>query len=111
MLSALFSVLMLLAGPVIYRWMGGHGAILEAALAYSNVAFGGVASIWMLNLLGNVVRGTGNMGLPAMVIVGSVLGHVILSPMLIFGIGPMPALGTAGADGGWSLHSAWGAPS
>ena len=101
MLSALFSVVMLLAGPTIYRSMGGQGAILEAAVAYSNVAFGGVLSIWMLNLLGNVVRGTGNMGLPATVLVGSVLGHVIISPVLIFGIGPMPALGTAGA--GWGL--------
>jgi len=97
MLSALFSVLMLLAGPFIYRWMGGHGAILEAAVAYSNIAFGGVLSIWMLNLLGSVVRGTGNMRVPALVIVGSVLGHIIISPLLIFGIGPMPALGVAGA--------------
>src|SRR5213075_3284097 len=39
MLSAFFSCLMLLAGPFIYRSMGGHGAILEAAIAYSNVAF------------------------------------------------------------------------
>ena len=106
MLSTFFSVLMLLAGPVIYRWMGGHGAILEAAVAYSNVAFGGVLSIWMLNLLGNVVRGTGNMGLPAAVIVGSVLGHVIISPILIFGFGPMPALGPAGA--GWGLVTSFG---
>jgi MATE family, multidrug efflux pump len=106
MLAAFFSVLMLLAGPVIYRWMGGHGAILEAAVAYSNVAFGGVLSIWMLNLLGNVVRGTGNMALPAVVIVGSVLGHVIISPILIFGLGPMPALGLAGA--GWGLVTSFG---
>src|SRR5882762_2922465 len=106
MLSTFFSVLMLLAGPVIYRWIGGHGAILEAAVTYSNVAFGGVLSIWMLNLLGNVVRGTGNMGLPAAVIVGSVLGHVIISPILIFGFGPMPALGPAGA--GWGLVTSFG---
>lgn len=106
MLSAFFSFLMLLAGPVIYRWMGGHGAILEAAVAYSNVAFGGALSIWMLNLLCNVVRGTGNMGLPAAVIVGSVLGHVIISPMLIFGFGPIPALGPAGA--GWGLVTSFG---
>lgn len=106
MLTALFSVPMLLAGPVIYRWMGGHGPTLDAAIAYSNVAFGGLLSIWMLNLLANVVRGTGNMGLPAAVILGSVLGHIIISPMLIFGIGPMPALGTAGA--GWGLVTSFG---
>lgn len=109
MLSALFSSLMLLAGPVIYRWMGGHGAILEAAIAYSTVAFGGLLSIWMLNLLGNVVRGTGNMGLPATVIVVAVLGHIVISPMLIFGFGPIPALGPAGA--GWGLVTSFGAGS
>jgi putative MATE family efflux protein len=109
MLSALFSLLMLLAGPIIYRWMGGQGAILEAAVAYSNVAFGGALSLWMLNLLCNVVRGTGNMGLPAAVIVLSVLGHIIISPMLIFGFGPIPALGPAGA--GWGLVTSFGAGS
>jgi putative MATE family efflux protein len=106
MLSAFFSCLMLLAGPVIYRWMGGQGAILAAAIAYSNVAFGGALSIWMLNLLCNVVRGTGNMGLPAAVIVVSVLGHIVISPMLIFGFGPIPALGLAGA--GWGLVTSFG---
>lgn len=106
MLSAFFSFLMLLAGPVIYRWMGGHGAILDAAIAYSNVAFGGALSIWMLNLLCNVVRGTGNMALPATLIVVCVLGHIVISPMLIFGLGPIPALGPAGA--GWGLVTSFG---
>jgi putative MATE family efflux protein len=108
MLSAFFSALMLLAGPAIYRAMGGSGAILDAALAYSNPAFAGVVSIWMLNLLGNVVRGTGNMTLPAVVIVASVLGHVIISPALIFGFGPIPALGTAGAGLGLVIPFAAG---
>lgn len=106
MLSAFFSFLMLLGGPLIYRWMGGQGAILEVAVVYSNVAFGGALSIWMLNLLCNVVRGTGNMGLPAAVIVASVLGHIVISPMLIFGFGSIPALGPAGA--GWGLVISFG---
>src|SRR5688572_32312197 len=86
-LTALFSCVMLLAGPAIYRSMGGRGPVLEAAVAYSTVAFGGAISIWMLNLLANVVRGTGNMTIPAAVIVGGVLGHITISPMLIFGFG------------------------
>jgi Na+-driven multidrug efflux pump len=66
-------------------------------------------SICMLNLLGNAVRGTGNMGLPAAVIVGAVIAHVLISPVLIFGWGPVPALGPAGA--GWGLIGPFGAGS
>jgi len=105
-LAAIFSGLMIPASPLIFRWMGGRGEILDAALAYSNVAFAGAISIFMLNLLGNVVRGTGSMGMPAAVIVGAVLAHVVLSPALIFGWGPFPELGPAGA--GWGLVITFG---
>jgi len=105
-LAAISSASMLLCAPTLYRLMGGQGASLSAALAYSNVVFGGVISIWALNILANVVRGTGNMELPAYVMVGSVLAHVLLSPALIFGWGPFPALGPAGA--GWGLVFSFG---
>jgi Na+-driven multidrug efflux pump len=55
----------------------------------------------VLNLLGNAVRGTGNMSLPASVLVACVLAHIALAPLLIFGLGPVPALGPTGA--GWAL--------
>ncbi|MFN0299649.1 MAG: MATE family efflux transporter [Burkholderiales bacterium] len=108
-LAMIFSTFMLLGAPLIFRWMGGHGPMLDAALAYSNVVFGGALSVCALNILGNVVRGTGNMTLPSLVIVGSVLGHVLISPVLIFGWGPLPALGPAGA--GWGLVTSFGAGS
>ena len=108
-LAAAFSTVLLLGAPFVFRWMGGHGEMLSAALAYANVAFAGAVSICMLNLLGSAVRGTGNMGLPAGVIVGSVIAHILISPLLIFGWGPMPALGPAGA--GWGLILPFGAGS
>jgi Na+-driven multidrug efflux pump len=49
------------------------------------------------------------MGLPSAVIVGSVIVHVLISPLLIFGWGPVPALGPAGA--GWGLTLSFGAGS
>jgi putative MATE family efflux protein len=108
-LAAITTAFMLLCGPLVYRLMGGQGAVLSAALAYSNVVFSGVIAIWMLNILANIVRGTGNMELPAFVIVGSVLAHVLLSSLLIFGWGPLPALGPAGP--GWGLIISFGAGS
>jgi putative MATE family efflux protein len=100
-LGAIFSIVMLLAAPFIFQWMGGRDKMLADALSYANVALGGAVCITVLNLLGNAVRGTGNMSLHAGVLVGCVVAHIALSPVLIFGWGPIPALGPAGA--GWGL--------
>lgn len=100
-LGAIFSTVMLLGAPFLFRWMGGRDEMLSDALAYANVALGGAVCVCVLNLLGNAVRGTGNMSLPAAILVGCVLAHIAISPALIFGFGPIPALGPAGA--GWGL--------
>ncbi len=96
-LGALFTAVPLVGGRAIYGAMGARGGALEAALAYSNVIFAGAAAFWLFNTLASVVRGTGNMLLPAGVVLGGSVGLVILSPALIFGWGPLPRLGVRGA--------------
>ena len=96
-LAAVFALGLLGYGRPVYALMGGRGAALEAALAYSNVMFGGAMVIWFTNVLGAVVRGTGNMLLPAAMLVATALIHVVLCPTLVFGWGPIPGLGAAGA--------------
>jgi putative MATE family efflux protein len=92
----LFSVLLLGGGRWLYARMGGSGTALEAALTYSNWVFAGAALVWLFNSLSAVIRGTGNMAFPAKVtVIGAVL-LVPLSALLIFGWGPLPALGIAG---------------
>jgi putative MATE family efflux protein len=100
-LGLFFSVLVLLIGPSLYRALGGSGASLDAALRYSNVVFAGTVLLWLMNALASVIRGTGNMLMPALVICVGVVILIPLSPCLIFGIGPFPALGVAG--GGTAL--------
>ncbi len=92
----LFSALVLRFGPTLYRALGGRGGSLEAALSYSNVVFAGTPLVWLLNAFANVIRGTGNMLVPAAAICTGVALLVPLSPCLIFGLGPFPALGIAG---------------
>jgi putative MATE family efflux protein len=77
--------------------MGGSGAVLDAAVVYSRVLFGGALAYWLFNTLGSAIRGTGNMALPAAVMVASSVIYVALSPALILGVGPLPRLGIAGA--------------
>jgi Na+-driven multidrug efflux pump len=50
----------------------------------------------LFNSLSAVIRGTGNMALPALVTCAGVPLLVPLSALLIFGWGPLPALGIAG---------------
>ena len=81
----------------IYAAMGGHGAALDDALAYSNVLFGGAVLIWLTNVLAGAVRGSGNMLLPSLAMMGIAVVHVVLCPVLVFGWGGLPGLGIAGA--------------
>lgn len=96
-LAAAFTVLLLGFGRSIFAAMGGRGAALDAALAYAQVLFSGAIVIWATNVLGAVVRGTGNMALPALMLVLTALVHLVLCPLLVFGWGPVPGLGVAGA--------------
>jgi len=95
-LGLTFSVLVLVFGPSLYGALGGEGGSLAAALRYSNVVFAGTWLVWLMNALASVIRGTGNMFVPALAICGGVVLLVPLSPCLIFGLGPFPALGIAG---------------
>lgn len=96
-LGLAFSGLLLVGGPRLFAALGGHGGSLRAALAYATPIAAGLVAMWVMNALASVVRGTGNMIVPGFVICGGAVGLVALSPCLIFGVGPFPRLGVAGA--------------
>ena len=91
-----FTVALLTGGRWLYSAMGGSGASLDAALTYSAVVFSGAVLVWLFNSLANVIRGTGNMAVPALITVIGVVVLIPLSPCLIFGWGPLPRFGVAG---------------
>jgi putative MATE family efflux protein len=91
-----FMIIVLGFGRPLYAAMGGSGDSLSAALTYSNVVFSGALLVWLFNSLANVIRGTGNMMVPAIVTCTGTAVLVPLSPCLIFGWGPFPQLGIAG---------------
>ncbi len=93
----LFTLGMLLGAGALFRLMGGYGESVQTALAYSDIFFGWAVLLWIFQSLAAILRGLGNMTLPAAVLVGGELFYVALAPALIFGIGPIPALGVRGA--------------
>lgn len=96
-MGGLFTAVVLVAGPTAYRAMGGRDGALSAALTYSNVVFAGALVPWLHNTLGSVVRGTGNMAVPATAMVVTGLVQLGLAPVLVLGLAGAPRLGVAGA--------------
>ncbi len=91
-----FTLVLHVWGEALYARMGGSGASLAAALVYSNWVFAGAVLVWLFNSMAALIRGTGNMRVPANV---TIVGTVLLVPMsqvLIFGIGAWKGLGIAG---------------
>src|SRR5262245_2387807 len=91
-----FMLAVLGGGRWLYGTLGGSGTVLIAALTYSNVVFAGALLVWIFNALANVIRGTGNMAIPALVTCVGAAVLIPVSPCLIFGWGPCPRLGVAG---------------
>ncbi|MBL0920129.1 MAG: MATE family efflux transporter [Hydrogenophaga sp.] len=93
--SLLFTLLF--ATPVLYAAMGAQGAVLQEAGRYAAVLFAGASAIWSVNVLAGVARGLGQMGTAALALVAATAMHLLLAPVLVFGAGPVPPLGVAGA--------------
>ena len=109
LLGVVTTALALLFGPALYVALGGRDGSLQAALIYSNVVFFGAFFMWLFNSLAAVIRGTGNMMFPAVVMTLGAVFLIGLSPILIFGWGPVPALGIAGGGLAFVLYYAIGA--
>jgi putative MATE family efflux protein len=96
-MAAIFSAVLLLAGPAIYSLMGGADETRAAALEYSNAIFAGAFAYWLLSTLTSVVRGAGQAAVLAVVYLSAEALHIVLVPLFMFGIGPLPPLGITGA--------------
>ena len=103
-----FMLAVLGGGRWLYGAMGAKGPSIDAALTYSNWIFAGAVLIWLFNSLAAVIRATGNMAAPAIVTLAGTAILVPLSPVLIFGWGPIPALGIAGGAIAWLAYYAAG---
>ena len=100
LLGALCSLVFLLGGRLIYTLLGGAGAVLEQALAYSDALFLGCVALWLANALAAIVRATGHMQVAARALLAGSALQVVSAGLLVFGPGPLPAMGIAGAAAG-----------
>ena len=101
-----YSAVFLSLGPTFYAWLGGQAAVLAEASRYGAVIFGGALLVWLSNTLAAVLRGTGNMRVPSVTIVGTALLQVLLGGVLGLGAGPVPSFGMVGVAVGHVVATA-----
>ncbi|MEH2506014.1 putative MATE family efflux protein [Bradyrhizobium sp. AZCC 1578] len=95
-----FTAMMLAFGHAFYALLGGRGGVLEQAMQYSNVLFSGAIAIWLVNTLASVVRGTGDMRIPSITLIGIALVQIAVGGALGLGLFGLPGLGMRGVAAG-----------
>ncbi len=95
-----FMLGMLIFGPRLLELLGGRGNVLAQAIAYVQIFFGGAVAPWLMNTMAGILRGTGNMKLPSLMMLSSAVCQIILGGTLGLGLGPIPQFGMRGVAAG-----------
>ncbi|MEA9731582.1 MATE family efflux transporter [Xanthomonas campestris pv. campestris] len=96
-LSALIAVAGWWLAPHLLAAMGTPPASLALAEDYLRVIFVAMPTIYLFAFLSAALRGTGDARTPFRFLLLSVVLDIVFNPLLIFGVGPFPQLGIAGA--------------
>ncbi len=81
----------------VFRALGADGEILPLVKTYMSIWLAGLLFVFFPMVGNNAIRANGDMKTPALIMLTAVCANVILDYLLIFGIGPFPRLGLAGA--------------
>ena len=81
-----FGLATLVGAPALFRLMGARGAVHAGATQFARVLFGGVAITFFSMMLDSIMRGEGNVRVPATWSVVSLVLQMLVTPVFMFGL-------------------------
>lgn len=92
-----FVILGMLFIEPLFRLVGADEQTMPFVLEYMRIWFPGMVFVVVPMVGNNAIRATGDTITPSIVMVVAVVVNALLDPLLIFGVGPLPAMGLGGA--------------
>mgnify|MGYP002639611032 CR=1 FL=1 len=96
-LGVAIAALALFFAPTLFVAMGADEQVLPLALQYANIVFIGFIFMFGWFISDSILKSQGNSKTPMINLTISLIVNIILDPILIFGFGPIPAMGLVGA--------------
>ncbi len=82
--GVLFALAILLGAPALFTAMGGKGVVLRSAVLFARVLFGGALITFVGAMFDSIMRGEGNVRVPAIWASASLLLQIGLTPLFMF---------------------------
>ncbi|HOH69569.1 MAG TPA: MATE family efflux transporter [Sedimentibacter sp.] len=95
-IGIIFGIVTITFSEQILNIMGAEREVVYKALPYFNIVGGATVFVSMLTVFGSILRATGDAKTPMIVNTAVNIINIVLDYILIFGLGPLPAMGVAG---------------
>jgi len=97
LISILLAVISYFSAGPLMNIIGAGPEIYDDSVAYFKVSSFGFVFLFLFFIFQSLMRGIGNVMLPVYIILFTVFLNLVLDPLFIYGYGPIPGYGVAGA--------------
>ncbi len=95
--ALIISIVGILGRRTLLQWINVPPDVIGLASDYLGVFLAGLVPMFLYNVVGAILRGLGDSKTPLKFLAYATCLNILLDPLLIFGLGPIPALGVSGA--------------